>query len=275
MSLSYHDEAAVSEWFDHELAAEDNERMLERISEDAALAELGHVLSTQRTALRELGDAVIGEPVPARLLACVQGAARTSAWRPRHWVMAATVAAMAFALGWWGRGVDDSGRSLAGPWLAGATSVQTPVDRSAVLTHDAVVAHAVYSPEVKHPVEVAGDQQAHLVQWLSKRLDVPLRVPDLQEQGFLLVGGRLLPGEEGARAQLMYQNSQRERITLYVARLKRQQPSAPSFRIEASNGLSAFFWASDEQAFVLSGRLERSALLALSESVYRQSASPH
>jgi anti-sigma factor RsiW len=136
-----------------------------------------------------------------------------------------------------------------------------------------VVAHAVYSPEVRHPVEVAADQQAHLVQWLSKRLGAPLHAPDLQAQGFLLVGGRLLPGEEGARAQLMYHNAQGERITLYVARLREQQPSAPSFRIETANGLSAFFWAADDQAFVLSGHLERSALLALSESVYRQSAS--
>jgi anti-sigma factor RsiW len=275
MSLSYHDEAAVNQWFDHELTAADNEHLLERISEDAALAEFAHELSAQRIAMREFGDQVLGEPIPARLLASVQGVARTSAWRPRHWVMAASVTVMAFALGWWGRGADNAGQHLAGPWLSSATSVRTVPDRASLLTHDAVVAHAVYSPEVRHPVEVAADQQAHLVQWLSKRLGVPLHAPDLQAQGFLLVGGRLLPGDEGARAQLMYQNAQGERITLYVARLKEHQPSAPSFRIEASDGLSAFFWASDDQAFVLSGRLERSALLALSESVYQQSANAH
>ena len=34
----------------------------------------------------------------------------------------------------------------------------------------AVLAHVVYSPEVRHPVEVRAAQQEHLVQWLSKRL---------------------------------------------------------------------------------------------------------
>ena len=31
-------------------------------------------------------------------------------------------------------------------------------------------AHRVYVSEVRHPVEVGADEEAHLVQWLSKRL---------------------------------------------------------------------------------------------------------
>ena len=71
----------------------------------------------------------------------------------------------------------------------------------------AAVAHAVFQPEVRHPVEVTAAQQEHLVQWLSKRLGRPLKVPVLAAQGYELVGGRLLPGDDGARAQFMYQNS--------------------------------------------------------------------
>jgi len=59
----------------------------------------------------------------------------------------------------------------------------------------AAIAHVVYSPEVRHPVEVGADQEAHLVAWLSKRLGSPLKVPHLGELGYTLVGGRLLPGE--------------------------------------------------------------------------------
>ena len=55
----------------------------------------------------------------------------------------------------------------------------------------AAIAHVVYSPEVRHPVEVGADQEAHLVAWLSKRLGAPLRVPHLGGLGYALVGDGL------------------------------------------------------------------------------------
>ncbi len=53
-------------------------------------------------------------------------------------------------------------------------------------------------PEVRHPVEVTAAQQDHLVQWLSKRVGRPLKVPVLAAEGYELVGGRLLSGDGGA-----------------------------------------------------------------------------
>lgn len=58
-------------------------------------------------------------------------------------------------------------------------------------------ARAVYSPEVRHPVEVWALQEDHLVAWLSKRLDTTLKCPSLAELGYELVGVRLLSGEMG------------------------------------------------------------------------------
>ena len=43
------------------------------------------------------------------------------------------------------------------------------------------------------------------MQWLSKRLGRPLVVPDLAAVGFRLMGGRLLPAEDGPAAQFMYE----------------------------------------------------------------------
>ena len=81
---------------------------------------------------------------------------------------------------------------------------------------EAVIAHVVYSPEVRHPVEVGADQEAHLVAWLSKRLGASLKVPQLQPIGYQLVGGRLLPGNQGPVAQFMFQDGNGRRLTLYV-----------------------------------------------------------
>ena len=78
------------------------------------------------------------------------------------------------------------------------------------------VAHAVYTPEVRHPVEVHADQEAHLTAWLSKRLGAPLKPPALADAGYQLVGGRLLPGATGSVAQFMYEDASHQRLTLYV-----------------------------------------------------------
>src|SRR5258708_7802241 len=63
--------------------------------------------------------------------------------------------------------------------------------------HRAVVAHMGYSPEVRHPVEVGADQEAHLVAWLSKRIGASPKRPQLAPLGDHLVCGRLRPGSPG------------------------------------------------------------------------------
>jgi predicted lipoprotein with Yx(FWY)xxD motif len=67
----------------------------------------------------------------------------------------------------------------------------------------ASMAHAVYVPEVKRPVEVDGAHEDQLVTWLSKRMGAPMRAPHLQGLGYALEGGRLPPGERGPVAQFM------------------------------------------------------------------------
>ena len=82
---------------------------------------------------------------------------------------------------------------------------------------DALAAHRTFAVEVRHPVEVDAAQEAHLVQWLSKRLGRPLVVPDLSATGYRLMGGRLLPAGSGAAAQLMYENGAGDRpVVRYV-----------------------------------------------------------
>ena len=219
-------------------------------------------------ALKTLHRDMLTEPVPPSLLAAAKVAAevheRTTAWW-RWGGMAASVM-LAFGLGW----------TVHGQWPSqgGSRSTvasQTPEIRFAT---QAQIAHAVYSPEVKHPVEVAAEQQDHLVQWLSKRLGRSLKVPQLHEQGFDLVGGRLLPGDEGARAQFMFQNASGERLTHYIGLVTpthshgKQGETAFSYADEGT--VPAFYWVDQGFGYALSGKLERAQLLKLAEVVYRQ-----
>lgn len=131
----------------------------------------------------------------------------------------------------------------------------------------------MYAPEVRHPVEVEAAQQAHLVQWLSKRLQRPLQVPQLGAQGWQLVGGRLLPGEHGARAQFMFQDAAGERVTLYIGALERGAPQAmheTAFRFASEAGVQSFYWVDRGFGYALAGSLPRARLLELAEAAYRQ-----
>jgi anti-sigma factor RsiW len=133
----------------------------------------------------------------------------------------------------------------------------------------AAIAHVVYSPEVRHPVEVGADQEAHLVAWLSKRLGTPLKAPHLGDLGYTLVGGRLLPGERGPVAQFMYQEGKGQRLTLYV-RVNPDDSGETAFRFAHEHGVGVFYWLDRKLGYALSGEVDKKELLRVATAVYRQ-----
>ncbi|HEV2956094.1 MAG TPA: anti-sigma factor [Xanthobacteraceae bacterium] len=197
---------------------------------------------------------VAQEPIPPRL--DVDRLAR----RERRWPLLAVAAVVAaFVLGglagWFARET----------WAGGAGGLR-------VFTADAIDAHKLYVVEVRHPVEVAGSEQAHLVQWLSKRLGYDVRAPDLGPIGLKLVGGRLLPGASGAGAALlMYEGPSGERFTIYCAR---SHAPETALRYQVAGAVAAFYWIDDSRGFVVSGPADRDRLLKIAQSVYDQENAP-
>jgi anti-sigma factor RsiW len=223
--------------------------------------------SSQREALRALHRDVLDEPVPVALLAAASSAARRQGQRARWlgWSGIAAAVLIAFGIGWIANGQWTLQRT-------GAALAQTPGNRA--FAHEAAVAHAVFSPEKRHPVEVAAAEQQHLVQWLSRRLDRPLKVPDLSAEGYALVGGRLLPGDDGVRAQFMFEDPAGRRVTLYLGAVG--DKAAPStahesaFRFSSQGPVPSFYWVDRGFGYALAGDASRELLLRLAISVYRQ-----
>ncbi|MGE5648969.1 anti-sigma factor [Noviherbaspirillum sp. UKPF54] len=206
-----------------------------------------HALRLQNLALHRHYDGVLNEPVPLRL---------THALRPWH-----RPRAMAAGLVWLACG-------LAAGWFARAW-MSAPVGPT-VFAQKALAAHVLYVAEKRHPVEVPGAQEAHLVAWLSKRLDAPIRAPDLQQQGFSLLGGRLLPGDENAPlAQLMYEAASGERLTLTVKHAPRSQPET-GFKLLERDGNSVFYWIDRDYGYALSGNIGKQRMLAVAHAIDAQ-----
>jgi anti-sigma factor RsiW len=131
----------------------------------------------------------------------------------------------------------------------------------------AALAHSVYVPEPRHAVEVKA-QEEHLARWLTRRIEVPVKLFDLRAQGFELVGGRLLPDGPGKSAQLMYQDAQGLRVTIYLR--KPEKGTDAAFSYERKGDLGLFYWVEEGCGYALVGALPRETLLALAETIYKQ-----
>ncbi len=221
------------------------DRWLEEHPDEAAT--LAHY-QAQNQALHDAFEPLLARPVgePFRKLD------RAPQNSTRIWQMAAVIALIVGAGGGWA--ANEYFRARPNAELA--------------LARDAVVAHRVYEVEVRHPVEVAANEEKHLVAWLSKRLGAPVRAPDLTAQGFQLVGGRLLPAASGPAAQFMYENDKGDRLTLYVEPNRTGDETA--FRFVEQDDVAAFYWKDGPLAYALIGRADREQLLGLANATYQQ-----
>jgi len=209
-------------------------------------------LKALKQALHQLYDPVLDEPVPEHL-------------RPRRprWRTAA------MAAGWVAVGLAAG---VVAGWQLHAWRTPTAARNidEFPFARRAAVAHAVYSPEVRHPVEVGADQEQHLVTWLSKRLGVKIRAPKLEEAGMSLVGGRLLPGENGPLAQFMYQTQNGRRLTLYL-RAESSKQRETAFRYARENNVGVFFWIDRDCSYAIaSADLGKEELMRVATLVYKQ-----
>jgi anti-sigma factor RsiW len=130
----------------------------------------------------------------------------------------------------------------------------------------ALAAHGIYAAELRHPVEVGANERDHLQAWLSKRVGTPFVIPDLSAQGYTLLGGRLLVIEDRPTAQLMYEDSTKRRVTLYLSGYA--DHAEQGVRVEERGGLVACYWRDGPIGFVLAGELDRDTMMSLARAVY-------
>lgn len=265
------DEARLHAFVDGQLSPTDREAVLEQLSNDPAAAARVAQWQAQRQALRGLARDWPLDETPADLSGIVMRAATAQRWRrvlPQA-LAAGVLLAIGLAGGYqWGRHDADGG---AWPALAAGRPASVPE-----FAAQAGVAYAVYSAEKRHPVEVSAAEQAHLVQWLSKRLGRQLKVPVLTDRGYALLGGRLLPGDAAhpgsPRAQFMYENADGDRLTLYVAVFKPgAAPAATEFRLLPQDGRTTLYWVDGDFGYALSAQ-SSTELQPLAQRVHEQLA---
>ena len=217
---------------------------------EAAARVLAYQLQNER--LHEHFDALLAEPLPP---AWLERPGKAPFWRVDRRLFAWPALAASLLL------------AVAAGWFAHAGWQGALPGRDQPLYRQAAVAHAVFVPDARRPVEV--EQEAALVKWLSRRLGTDVRVPDLRAQGYELVGGRLLPGQHGAVAQFMYQETSGQRLTLYLSREGAGQGGS-GFRFAREGSINVFYWIDGNFGYALSGEISRPLLGEVAKAVYDQ-----
>lgn len=240
-------------YVDDELDAAARARVERHLAEHPHDAARVRDWAAQRAALRERFGRLPQEPLPAGWWPAMQAASPVRWWQQR-WAAVLLAGVVGLAGGWGARE---------------AWSARTPAALAA-LPRQAAVAHVVYAPDARRPVEVA--QLEPLVAWLSKRMGVGVHAPDLTPDGFELIGGRLLPGRARPVAQFMYQDAGGRRLTLYLT-TELPTGTEAGFRFAEEAGVQVMYWVDGAFGYALSsGSLDRAALARLAQTVHRQAA---
>lgn len=238
-------------YVDGELPADRNfavEQWLASHPDDAARVAAWRL---QADAIRARFSGTVNEAIPSRLK--IEALLRSG----RNWrTIAAAVAALAFLVG-----------GVAG-WMARSTTevVAAIGDPADDLAQRALAAHKLYIGEIRHPIEV-GASEAHLTPWLSRRVGTTVRIPDFSAFDMKLLGGRLLPGESGPAALLMFENGSGDRITFYISRLEQPQTA---FRYYTSDNVAAIRWVVSDYGYVVAGPADKMKLKELARAAFEQ-----
>ncbi len=239
-------EERISAYLDGEMTADQRITFEDDLERDSALA--------TRLSKWEATDLMLGGSIPAPDTDHLDDLFKAAQSHQSPWPIR-RVAAMA------------AGFLLGGAGGYGLHFAQAPQSQPEVIivTASATAAHRMFSAEVRHAVEVSADETDHLQTWLTKRMGREMKVPVLDAYGLKFIGGRMLPFEDRAAAQYMYETSDGERLTLFMTRSENEAKT--SLRYLEEDDLTTARWQDGPWVFILTSPLERDALTPIAAEV--------
>jgi anti-sigma factor RsiW len=207
----------------------------------------------QRELIRAALAPIADEPLPAELNLSRMIESQRRRPAPAWWAIAAMLLLSVGGLGGWiVRG-----------------SLEASPGGLAALAQEAAYSYNVYAPDRVHPVEMRASDAAQLVQWVSSRLNRPVRVPDLANSGYRLMGGRLVATQHGPAAMFMYDDDHGSRVVVLTRPMSRADQNAP-MTAQSSGSATGFAWADNGIGYSLVGEAPAETLRPVANEVRRQ-----
>ena len=137
------------------------------------------------------------------------------------------------------------------------------------LAQEAAFNYAVFGDDHVHPVEFKPGQSGQLMDWISSRLNISLRLPDLSASGYRFMGGRLVATAHGPAGLLMYDNGLGNRLVMFVRPMDTDTDTKTMMQSE-SGAMTGFSWAHDGIGYSLVGSATPDILHPLANAIRRQ-----
>lgn len=243
-------------------------RLSERERAQVATYLLGHpevaaeidVLRRQTEALRAIGQEILHEPVPERLLEVVRqrpeakpavkadGGKKLRSYAFLEAAAAVLLICVGAALGWF---ANDNLRPRPG--------------MQDLITAELSDAYAFYGAK-DYPVDFPPDRTSDFVSWIDRSFERELQPPDLEEFGYDYRGGRLLPGSGVKIGLFQFAGAQSGRLAVFFWRADEQ----PSEVIGLSRGenVSVRFWRGGGLSFAVVSDASRTEFEPAAEAVF-------
>jgi anti-sigma factor RsiW len=244
-----------------DLDQEEAKRLLAAIDADAGARETLLAWTAQDRALSDLLSSDEDRIVPQRLLDIVEKRRVPPLVETRRFSMRAAASIAGLCIGMGGL----LGWGLSGAFTPGPQA--SVMGRTEKFPTEAIQAHQTYVVEDQHSVEVSTDAP-YLMDWLSFRLGHQIAAPDLQAFGFRLLGGRVLPSEEGNAVFMMYEDSEKRRVTLYAT--SRGGDLTTGLRAFAVGATRSLHWSDGELSYSITGDLPEQTLWTIAENADNQ-----
>jgi anti-sigma factor RsiW len=229
---------ALHAFADGELEGDDKKAVEKLLAENDEARKALAAINYQKAELRKAFSGTLDESIPASLLAAARGPTSRR-------ILPYLVAACAALLFLMGGGIG---------WFAGENSGQ--------------VAHANYSAEPRHSVEVVASEKEHLQAWLSTRVGSEFKIPDLQKDGYTLLGGRLLAESNAPAGQIMYENADKKRMTIFFSANADGKPM--DLKLEQKDKLITCYWRDAKLAMAVTADMSSEQMKVLGPSIFAQ-----
>jgi anti-sigma factor RsiW len=150
-------------------------------------------------------------------------------------------------------------------WWSNTFYQQHLAERLPDVVVEAAQAHQIFGGDSSRPVELTAAASADMVAWFSSRLGEHVEIPSLGTAGLRLVGGRLLAGDEGPVAQLIYEHEDGHRLTLGVS--AEPADSGAAIEVVTFEGLTAGYWLEGALTYALVGKTSEAQLVAIATRI--------
>jgi anti-sigma factor RsiW len=206
--------------------------------------------AAQNDEIRRRYDAILAEPVPARLQAALANRPKGPLGPVARAAVAASLLLAAGCVGWWvgQRGQPD-------PWRVQDFVAQAMT----TYLHPRLAADS----STASPLQEA-NQPLHR---LAQQIAVQLQPPDLTSQGFTLVDTHLLAANGPQSAEVTYAAPGGRRLSLFLRTRWREE--APQFHFAENEGVTMVYWLDGPLVYALVGHLDRQEMFAVVQAVRR------